>query len=96
MFLVAYLMYFFASLAESGTARSTELLEKKGVVYLTIPAKLDGKGKVHVVWNHSLTELDAMTSGDEITNGTQVRILKVLKDNVVLVEAHSKAMAQVG
>lgn len=92
MFLVAYLLYFFSQLGESGTSKWAELAGQKAVVYLAIPAKMSGQGKIHVIWNHSLKEIEAMTKSDlPLQNGTEVKIKEITKDNIALVESGQKA-----
>lgn len=84
--LVAYLMYFFYKLSESGTANLEELIYKDGTVYLTIPGRRKGKGKIHVILKKAMKELDAVTEGEELQNGKKVKIIEVLADNTLVVE----------
>lgn len=47
-------------------------------VYLRIPARREGMGKVQVSFNGSIQELDAMTDNEEqIPSGTKVKVLAV-------------------
>ena len=86
MGLVAYLMYFFSKLAEDGNADIQELIFKNGTVYLTIPERRKGKGKVHVTLGNSLREMDAVTEGEELGNGKSVKIIEIVEDNILVVE----------
>ena len=54
--------------------------------YLTIPAKGNGKGKIHISVNGSLHELDAITENDRIPTGSIVKIVDITSDNMVVVE----------
>ncbi len=86
MFTVAYLMYFFSRLAEEGNADLTELIYKNATVYLTIPERRRGKGKVHVTLRNSLREMDAVTEGERLETGQSVKIVEIIEDNVLVVE----------
>lgn len=56
-------------------------------VYLTIPAKRSGSGKVQVSFYGSVQELAALTESDSpIRSGAKVRILEIVDGGTVLVE----------
>ncbi len=86
MALVAYLMYFFSKLGEEGNADLQELIYQNATVYLTIPGRRKGKGKVHVTLNESLREMDAVTEGDSLPNGKEVKIIEIIDKNTLVVE----------
>jgi hypothetical protein len=79
-------MYFFYKLAEDGNANLEELIYKDATVYLTVPERRKGKGKVHVTLNNSLREMDAVTEGEALPNGRSVKIVEIIEDNVLVVE----------
>jgi len=86
MMLVAYLMYFFSTLSQEGNANVQDLLFENGSVYLTIPAHRKGAGKVHVTLASSLREMNAVTEGEELASGKNVKIVEIIEDNVLVVE----------
>ncbi len=86
MTVVAYLMYFFHKLAEKGNADLNDLIYQDGTVYLTIPGRRKGRGKVHVTLNHSLREMAAVTEGEELRTGRMVKIIEIIESNVLVVE----------
>lgn len=86
MFVVAYMIFQFARLEQSGTMNPLNALQSTGEVYLTIPQHLEGKGKIHVVVDGSLHEFEAETRGDILRTGSQVKIVEVLENDVLLVE----------
>lgn len=56
-------------------------------VYLTIPAKRSGSGKVQVSFYGSVQELAALTDSDSpIRSGAKVRIIEIVDGGTVLVE----------
>lgn len=73
-------------LAEDNSFKIESTLNKTAEVYLAIPERKSGKGKVMVSVKGSFHELDAMTEYDRIPSHTVVRIVKVLSNNMLLVE----------
>ncbi|PJB12183.1 MAG: serine protease [Flavobacteriales bacterium CG_4_9_14_3_um_filter_40_17] len=73
-------------LAENNSFNIANTLGKTAEVYLTIPAKKSGKGKILISVNGSFHELDAITEKDEIKTGSMVRIIKVESGNLLEVE----------
>lgn len=86
MVLVAYLMYFFSKLSQDGSANVNELLFSNGSVYLTIPGHRKGSGKVHVTLANALREMDAVTEGEELSSGKNVKIVEIIENNTLVVE----------
>ena len=86
MFIVAYLMYKFAQLEQSGTLNLYNALDQEGEVYLTIPSQEQGRGKVHVTIDGRIRELDAVTEGDMLKTGTLIKVVEIMDDNVLKVE----------
>lgn len=72
--------------AEDNSFRIAEAINKTCSVYLHIPARKSGKGKVQVSVRGSLRELDAITSGDRIETGAMVRIVGNEGNEIVVVE----------
>ena len=86
--LVATVMYIFLSmtkLSQQGNMDIQNAINQTADVYLPIPAKKAGLGKVHVQIQGTLRELDAITLGDRIPTGSQVKVLSVTKNNLLLV-----------
>ena len=86
MFLMASLFYLMSRLAENGTLKMNNAVGKLGEVYLTIPAKRGGIGKVQLSVQGSLRTLDAITDGEEtIPTSSVVKVLDVIDDQLLLV-----------
>ncbi|MDP8207299.1 MAG: hypothetical protein P9L92_11590 [Candidatus Electryonea clarkiae] len=78
------LMY---KLSESGTITSYEsTVGEYGNVYLPIPSKREGTGKVQIVVHSSLREVDAVTDGDELPTGVKIKVKELMGDNTLVVE----------
>lgn len=86
MFIVAWLLFKFAKLEQSGTLNLYNALDQSGEVYLTIPGHQEGLGKVHLTIEGRIRELDAVTEGEAIKTGTPVKVVDILDGNVLKVE----------
>ena len=86
MLVVGYMIYLFSKLSQEGNLDMNEALFNTGEVYLAIPSKKEGYGKVHIKIKGSLREMDAVTEGEPLPTGASVRIIEVLNDNLLLVE----------
>lgn len=73
-------------LSEDGSFKISETLYKTADVYVNIPGKMEGKGKILVSVKGSVHELDAMTKGDKINSGTAVKIVSIENERVLIVE----------
>ena len=72
--LIAKLIQLLAGLQENGTVSQRSALGESGTVYIPIPARRRGAGKVQLVLGEQLMELDAVTEGEAMPTGTQVRV----------------------
>ncbi len=89
---ILFILIFFAiikqiqKLAEDNSFKITTLLHRSGSVYLRIPEKRTGMGKIQVSINGSYKEVDAITNNEQIASGAAVKIIKIESNNLVLVE----------
>lgn len=74
LWVVAWLMALLVQLHAQGNVQLENAVGKEGVVYLRIPARATGPGKVTVEVQNRTLEYDAITRGDEIPTGARVRI----------------------
>ena len=89
LFVLAFVFMFrqVMKLSHDGSFKMSEAVGLKADVYLRIPAARSGRGKVQVSVKGSVHEVDAMTDrNEEIATGGQVKIVKVLGDDLLLVE----------
>jgi hypothetical protein len=80
-----FIMRSITGLAENNSIASAEALGLTASVYLTIPGQKSGKGKVQISIRQSTREMDAMTEGETIPTGSQVRVTEVLDKQLLLV-----------
>ena len=89
--LVAVVMYMFkwlASMQQSGNIDITTAAKGcEGKVYLTIPAREEGEGKVQITISGAVREYNAITDSEEpLKTGTPIRVVDVVNANTVIVE----------
>lgn len=73
-------------LNENNSFSLAKTINQTGTVYLTIPEKKSGKGKIQISINGSFHELDALTENDRIETGTMVKVIKIENNAVLIVE----------
>lgn len=83
------LMFFFIinqfmKLEEDNTFSVFDTIGLSGFVYLKIPAHKSGKGKIQISTKGTIRELDAMTEGEEIATGSNVKIIKIESDTIIV------------
>jgi hypothetical protein len=86
MGMMAGLFYLMMKSGEDGTMKIQQAIGQLGEVYLTIPSKRSGLGKIQVKVTGSLRTLDAMTDDDvSIQTGQFIKVIQVVNDNILLV-----------
>ncbi len=81
-----FLFRFISRLSESGTVTSLEsLVGELGNVSLSVPANRKGKGKVQILLHSALRELDAVTDGERLESGEEVRAVDTIGDDTLVV-----------
>ena len=87
MTLMATLFYLMSRLAESGTLKMKNAIGKLGEVYLVIPAKRGGMGKVQLNVQGSVRTLDAITDDlEKIPTSSIIQVIDVIDDHILLVK----------
>lgn len=90
MVVMAAIVYFMGKLAESGTLNLSNAIGKVGSVYLTIPAKRNGMGKVQIKVQ-GLQTLDALTDDDEdLKTGSIIEVVEIINNEFLLVKKSGK------
>ena len=86
MFAVAKVMQISSKMTQSGTLDMRNTLGETGRVYLTVPPKGRGTGKVNITVQGRFMELDALNSSDEaIQTGENIRVID-LEGNYLIIE----------
>ena len=86
VFLFFIIMKQVQKLAENNSFNIENTLNKSAEVYLTIPERKSGKGKIMISVNGAFHELDAMTENDRIPSNTIVKVVKIENNNILIVE----------
>ena len=87
VFLFFYIIKTLLKLGENNSFRIEESIGKLAQVYLKIPANKSGRGKVQLSIRGSYREMDAMTEGEELATGAQVKITRVESGSILFVES---------
>jgi hypothetical protein len=69
-----------------GTLDLSKAIGVEGDVYLTIPARESGVGKISIIVQGQWCELEAKTSGEAIATGKKIQVIALLENDVLLVE----------
>ncbi|MEK6780417.1 MAG: hypothetical protein AABY93_01845 [Bacteroidota bacterium] len=86
MSIMAGLFYLISKSGADGTMKISKAVGVVGEVYLTIPSKRSGLGKVQLNVGGSLRTLEAMTDHDQnIPTGRLITVTKIINDNILLV-----------
>ncbi len=85
MLFTAWIFFMLLKLQSSGTLVMENALGKEAEVYLTIPAKKKGNGKVQIIIQGGYKTLDAVTEDTEdINTGSFVEVIEVVNDTLVV------------
>lgn len=85
MFMVAKIIQLSARLAENGTLNMNNCLGECATVYVPIPPKGEGSGKITITVQGQFRELTAVSNESELLKtGTQVRVTDLQGDIVVV------------
>lgn len=87
MVIMASLFYYISKFSHSGTLIMKNAIGNSGDVYLSIPAKKAGMGKVQVKVQGGLRTLNAMTEDTEIIKtGSLIEVTDIIGENILLVK----------
>ncbi len=73
-------------LRSDGTERIANAVGREGTVYLGIPARNQGLGKIHMSLQSRLVEYAAMTSGNALPTGAKIVVVDIVGSDTVSVE----------
>lgn len=73
-------------LSENNSFEASKTLNMSAEVYTPIPAQKGGTGKVQVSYGGSVHELEAMTEQERIATGSQVKIVRIENNKILIVE----------
>lgn len=84
--IVGYLMKLLYSLKSDGTVRIENCVGKPGKVYLSIPGRGQGEGKVTIKVQDREMEYSAVTDADDIPTGALIVVVGITSDNALEVQ----------
>lgn len=87
LFGIAYLMKAVLKLQSSGNIQLGYAIGKTGEVYIPVPPKGQGRGKITINVQDRLIEVDAISGGEDILKtGESVRVVSIDESGLVVVE----------
>ena len=78
--LVALVYYFFKRIEQSGSMIFEDAIGQQGSVYIPIPKRNEGLGKVQLIVGGSLRTLDAISKKGPIKTGAQVKVIGIVNE----------------
>ena len=86
MFLMAGIFYMMSTLVEDGTMKTKNAIGKLGEVYIIIPKRSNGFGRVQLNIQGAMREMEAMTNDEkDLQVGKIVKVLDVVDKHILLV-----------
>jgi len=87
MMVIGYLFYLMTALQYSGNIHYDNCIGKTGEVYLTIPPKNQGRGKVTLTVQERLIEVNAITEDElPIKSGDTITVIGMMSDHTAIVK----------
>lgn len=86
MFVMAGIYYLLSTMVDDGTLVVNNAIGRLGEVYLNIPPKGEGLGKIQISVQGAMREMDALTNEEEMLKmGTVVKVTEVIDGHILLV-----------
>lgn len=85
VFLFFMLVKVILKLNKDNTFKITDTIGQNGVVYLPVPESKKGSGKIQISIKGSFHEIDALTSGEKLPVGTNIKVIEILDNQTVLI-----------
>ena len=87
MFLVAKIIQWSSKLTQNGNFNMKNLLGENGTVYIHIPPKGEGTGKINISCGERFLEFDAVSEEDKmLSTGSAVRVVDIIAGSTLVVE----------
>jgi hypothetical protein len=91
MFIMAGIYYLLSSLVDDGTLKVNNAIGRLGEVYMNIPLKGEGFGKIQITVQGSLRTMEAVTNDKEMLKvGSIVKVKDIIDGHILLVTKTTK------
>ncbi len=90
LFLIALVYHFFDKISQEGNIDIKDAIGKQGSVYIPIPHRNEGIGKVQIIVGESLKTLDAIAKDQPIKTGSQVKVVGIINEMLEVEEIKNK------
>ena len=91
---VAMMLRSMTAFESDGTLPIDAAIGALGQVYVSIPARGAGRGKVHVTVRDRLVEYEALTNGDALKSGEPVLVTDIVGTDALIVSAVDEPLLQ--
>jgi len=91
MFIMAGIYYLLSTLVDDGTLKVNNAIGRLGEVYMNIPIKGEGFGKIQITVQGTLRTMEAVTNDKEVLKvGSIVKVKDVIDGHILLVTKSTK------
>jgi len=80
------LFFFMHRLQQDNTPKIKEILNKNAIIYLTVPERGLGMGKINVEYGGTIREVKAVSMNRQYSNGEQVKVVDLQGDLAIIDE----------
>jgi len=91
MFVMAGIYFLLSRMVDDGTLKVSNAVGRLGEVYMNIPPKGDGMGKIQINIQGSMREMSAISNDEELLKmGSVVKVLEVIDGHILLVTKNTQ------
>jgi hypothetical protein len=91
MFVMAGIYYLLSTMVDDGTLKVKNAIGRLGEVYMNIPPKGEGIGKIQINIQGAMREMSAISNEEELLKmGTVVKVLEVIDGHILLVTKNTQ------
>lgn len=81
---MGFLVRLIMKLQNEGVVDAKNSIGKKGTVYIRVPKQGEGTGKVNVLVQESYVEFDAVSNGEELPTGCNIKVVDVRNQTLIV------------
>lgn len=91
MFVMAGIYYLLSTMVDDGTLKVKNAIGRLGEVYMNIPPKGEGIGKIQINVQGAMREMSAISNEEEMLKmGTVVKVLEVIDGHILVVTKNTQ------
>ena len=91
MFIMGGIYYLLSTMVDDGTLKVKNAIGRLGEVYMNIPPKGEGIGKIQINIQGAMREMSAISNEEELLKmGTVVKVLEVIDGHILVVTKNTQ------